>query len=352
MVRRRDVSTERERDFGDQCGGGFAGRGLGTAPADDVVAGVVPPASAHFDAVGKTIARIVLWSSFAPGPDREPRTPIILHTFMFGGIGPMTACPVRDAFNTPSESVGSVSIERNCFISRCSIAVEVGCSIGTMRDADLHCLAPECHRHQCRHIAPKSEASEHPARSPNPWLRAFHILNDQRHMSSSRLACLALNPKARIEQPREIGPHLTAFVCADRRGLRLRQRPRHRHVAELLTRRAGDNQRRVTKLRAVQGQNVLDHHLRGIPVLAVGVPLNVKTHDIVPFGDASLGQTSEAAEQINHQRRLPAISHFSPRYVRESLCISSSVSESSSDNGAARTKKSTDMRRFDRVNSA
>ena len=56
-------------------------------------------------------------------------------------------------------------------------------------------------RHQRRHVAPQVESCRTiPTRPPDPGLRAAHILDNQRDVPPSRLASLALDPEAGVEQ--------------------------------------------------------------------------------------------------------------------------------------------------------
>src|SRR3990167_7123729 len=139
-------------------------------------------------------------------------------------------------------------------------------------------------RHQRRHIAPEVEAPIVPAGPPDPLPRPADVLPHERAVSPGRFTRLALNPKARLKQ-RVI-----------RRRQRLRPLPRHRPIRIRLARRTRDNQGRVLELRAVQREHVLEHELRGIPRLAVDVPLNVESDHGVAFREATLSPTTEASE--------------------------------------------------------
>lgn len=76
-----------------------------------------------------------------------------------------------------------------------------------------------------------------------------------------------LNPEARIEQPviRAFGFPLLAQRFRGLRVLRVfAPAPRHRQVAVVLARRAGENQAGVSELAPVDRQHVLEHELRRV----------------------------------------------------------------------------------------
>src|SRR5690606_28707548 len=101
-------------------------------------------------------------------------------------------------------------------------------------------LRLSCRRHQRGHVAPQIEAAEVPASSPDPRLGTLHVLDHQRDMPPCRLARLALDAEAGIEQRGQLLHIALATAVLGR--LRLRLCPRHRHVAEFLAGRAGDDQ--------------------------------------------------------------------------------------------------------------
>src|ERR1019366_9060360 len=153
-------------------------------------------------------------------------------------------------------------------------------------------------RHERGNIAPKVEAPERPPRSPDPWLRALDVLDDHRDMPACRFASLALDAKACIEQAVQAFALGASRIGSDRRGLRLRARPRHRHVGIFLARRRCDNQRGIAELRAVERQNVLDDKPARVAVLAIDVALDVKAKAIPAFGDEAVSPAADAATKV------------------------------------------------------
>src|SRR5581483_3846257 len=68
----------------------------------------------------------------------------------------------------------------------------------------LHALVVFLDGHQRGHVAPQKEAAKGPAGSTDPRLRTLHVLDHQRDMPPRRLASLALEAEAGIEQGRQL----------------------------------------------------------------------------------------------------------------------------------------------------
>src|SRR5579862_1078979 len=79
-------------------------------------------------------------------------------------------------------------------------AVKISRAIRPMGNTRLHRLPTERDRHQGRNVAPKVEAAVRPPCPPNPRLRAAHVLDHERDVTTGRLDRLALNAEARLEQ--------------------------------------------------------------------------------------------------------------------------------------------------------
>jgi hypothetical protein len=74
--------------------------------------------------------------------------------------------------------------------------------------------------------------------------------------------------------------------------MRLGPRPRHGHPRIFLARRTRHDQVGAAELRAMQRQNVLNHKLRRIAVIAIDVLLNVKTNDVIVFSEQSFAPSA------------------------------------------------------------
>jgi hypothetical protein len=115
-------------------------------------------------------------------------------------------------------------------------------------------------------------------------------------------AGFALDTEALVEQPSERRKFFAGRIGADRCGLRLCPFPWHGHVAVLLARRGGDDQRSALELRAVQRANVSDNELRRVSLIAVFMPLDVETNHVIAFGKQAVSPAAEATKQVNCER--------------------------------------------------
>jgi hypothetical protein len=245
---------------------------------------------------------------------------VLLDPFVLGRICPMAGCSVWDAFDAAFDKTISCIILWRGFSSwtdsepgaaiifHAVIPTKSACEVGAvdvplLTRPDFQSLVISLYWHQRRNITPQHETSERPSRSPNPWLCTTDILDHHRNVPTGSRARFTLNAETSIEQAREVSKHLAGFVRTDRRRFRLRERPWHRHIRKLLAWRRRDNQRRVSELRTMQRENVLDHQLRGIAMLAVDVLLDIEADDVVIFGQTSFSPTTETCVKI-HQKRL------------------------------------------------
>lgn len=115
-------------------------------------------------------------------------------------------------------------------------------------------------------------------------LRPAHVLDDHRNVTPCGLARLALDAEASLKQR------------VVRRRQRLSPRPRHGAVAVRLARRTGDDQVDIAELRAVQRQDVLQHELRRVAMVAVHMLFDVEADHVIAFKQKPLSPAAESAE--------------------------------------------------------
>ena len=132
-------------------------------------------------------------------------------------------------------------------------------------------------------------------------------------MPPRRFDRLALNAETGVEQRQLFRQQVRtgAGPC----GAFLGDRPRHGGVAEKLAGGGRNDQRGVTKLRAVQREHVLNDERARIAVLAVNVLLDIEADDVIAFGEQAGCPAAEAARQIDCE----GFHHSSPTVPRRTV---------------------------------
>ena len=265
------MTAERQWNFGDHGGRHFATAGLrSVTPLLRTILARAKPVVSVLGALNPAVA------------GREPRA--------FAGISPVPDfgrdfdMRNRRALETLSRAVKP---KARHLLAAPVLAIR-DCeprSLSVIRAIGIEFLSGERAGHQRRYVAPKVKAAKVPARPTDPWLGTAHVLDHHWDMVTGSERGFALNAETLVEQPIERDQFFARRIGPDRRSLRLREFPRHRHVAVLLARRGGDDNPRILELRAVQRGDILKQKLPLVSLIAVGMFFNIDADHVKPRRD-------------------------------------------------------------------
>jgi hypothetical protein len=120
-------------------------------------------------------------------------------------------------------------------------------------------------------------------RGADELLSEHYVFNHHRHIR------FALDSEARIEQ------------IGTRRG-KIQFATVTPSIGKLSAGRGRDNARRVSELRPVERQNVLQDKLARIPACSVIVLFDIEAHHVIPFRQEAFSPSPEPAKQIYAKR--------------------------------------------------
>ena len=121
-------------------------------------------------------------------------------------------------------------------------------------------------------------------------------------MPPRRLARLALNTEAGIEQACQIGHRLARCIGADRGGFGFGAGPGHRHVAVFLAWRTENKAIGGLELATMKGKTILNDQLGRIFMFAINMALNIKSNYVPILGKKSFRPAPEAAIAVDAER--------------------------------------------------